>query len=169
MACLFKWRPGIGIYVTQRHCVFKLITAKSRTTKSIYPRSLSKIPLMFAWIYTPSLHTRSTFSEFFSSIFTLPYAQTRATNTIFIRERSLTVVIQFCPLLTTKRSVNLESNFWCPQFFKKTKRNSLSRASSLLRTVSVVRFLEELRKPYFTFENYSWHFVTPEIYLNLIM
>ena len=32
-----QWRPGIGIYMTQRHCVFKPITwyAKSRTTKSI--------------------------------------------------------------------------------------------------------------------------------------
>ena len=31
------WRPGIGVGVTQRHCVFKPITwyAKSRATKSI--------------------------------------------------------------------------------------------------------------------------------------
>ena len=33
----YEWRAGIGVNVTQRHCVFKPITwyAKSRTTKSI--------------------------------------------------------------------------------------------------------------------------------------
>ena len=50
------------------------------------------------------------------------------------------------------RSLNLKSNYWWPQFFqKKTERNSLSWASSCLRRVSFVCFLEELRKPQFVF------------------
>ena len=37
LGTILKWRPGIGVGVTQRHCVFKPITwyAKSRATKSI--------------------------------------------------------------------------------------------------------------------------------------